>query len=107
MRDHEYVLIQRNGEAIHAVDGFPNEMLRLNCKTFILRLPGLEGGEIVGLAPDMEFSIPEGFGLIFKRRTTVGLACNGSGEQERGWKYIIGIEPLKQERCGATDDTRT
>jgi hypothetical protein len=104
MEHHAWVLIERNGETTMGVDDFPPELAKLNCKTFILRLPGLFNGEVSGYAPDLELEVPVGFGLIFKRRTTLTASCDSPyhprfDQAEKEWKYILSVVPLKQERC--------
>ena len=96
MDDHAWALIQRNGDALTGEDDFPSELAKLNAKTFILRLPGLIDGMPTGLSADMEFEVPEGFGLVFKRRNRITSSDNG-GEPIKSWKYVLSIQPLKQE----------
>jgi hypothetical protein len=105
MEHHAWVLIERNGETTMGVDDFPPELAKLNCKTFILRLPGLFNGQVSGHAPDLELEVPVGFGLIFKRRNTISMCVDGQG-QECDWKYILSFEPLKQERREVVDHAR-
>jgi hypothetical protein len=112
MEHHSWTLIQRDGEALTGVDDFPPEMAKLNCKCFILRLAGLVQGSrlevnLGGLryaaaAPDLEFEVPEGFALVFKRRNNLQAIVNSKDPMQivgQEWKYIVGVVPLRQERC--------
>ena len=120
MEDHEYVLISRSGEAASCVDNVPDELTKLNCKTLILRLPGLVnnqpllvgiGGETyMGVCADVEIEIPEGFYPKLVRRTTISATVNGDDSKkamDREWKFVVTIAPLKQERCESVANARS
>jgi len=104
MQHHSWVLIQRDEEVLSGVDDFPPELAKLNCKAFILRLPGLINGNVAGLAPDIEVEVPMGFELVFKRRNQIHA---GETEQYQSWKYVIGIKPLTQEKEQCEHDGRS
>lgn len=88
MEFHAWVLIMRNGETLTGVDDYPPELAKMQAKTFILRQPD---------SAPIEIDIPSGHGLIFKRRVQI-LMSEGMEPYGTRWKYLVGFEPLKQER---------
>jgi hypothetical protein len=94
---HRWVIIQRDGQVVSGDDDFPSDLAKLRAKAFVLRLNG---------APPIELQVPEGFGLVFKRRNQIYMAEDGA-EVGRGCIYIIALEPLKQERSEVADHAKS
>lgn len=94
--DHIWTLISRTDEAISGEDDYPTEMDKLNAKTFILYLLPRDESEGVQTVFPMEFEIPEGYSLVFKRRNWIHKVQGADGEQSevREHKYIVSIKPL-------------
>jgi hypothetical protein len=91
MEFHAWVLIMRSGETITGEDDYPPEIAKMQARTFILKQPD---------SAPIEVEVPEGYALVFKRRVQMLMSSDMVHSGTR-WKYLLGFEPLKQERSEA------
>jgi hypothetical protein len=84
---HRWVIIQHDDEVYSGEDDFPNELMKLNCRTFIFDTPE---------SPEIEFPIPKGHKLIFKRRVRIEKGVE-TGEEIESWRYVISSEAVSQD----------